>query len=162
MDPVRAARDALARAPLDRADPALQRCLALALAVESDGSLRRAFRTVAKKTLPASLSRVAAVAAIAASLDAECDDRGRTAMSDIAVRSLVEALLDRKERPVRGLVARVIERSILRTLGDTPLRELASVSAHAEFRAELALHVRRVVAAAPHPEDLASLEEALR
>jgi hypothetical protein len=162
MDPVRAAAEAIRARPIDRNDPALQRTLALALAVEREGSLRRAWRSVAKKTLPASLSHVGSVAAIAAVLDAECDDRGRTPMSDIAIRSLVEALLDRSDRVARGFAARVVERWILSLLGDAPLRTLTSVSAHAEFRAELASHVRRCVARIePSPTMLASLEEAL-
>lgn len=163
LDPRRAAADAIASSPIDRNDETLARVLRVASAFEREGDLRRAFRSVAGRTLGRQPSRVGTVAAIAAALDAECDDHGRTPMADIAIRSLVEALLDRSN--VRGVLARVFERSILATLGDAPLEHFKSVAAHSEFRAELALHVRRIAhkIKLDSPEAmLAAMETALR
>lgn len=158
-------RAIVARAsPLDATDATLRRAAELMAAVAREGDLRRACRRIGLSLhAPRDASTIATVAAVAAALDAECDDRARTALTDAAIRSAVEALLDKSS--VRGFLARVAERSILEELGHAPLELFGSVAAHAEFRAELAAHIRaRCASIAPGtPEQMfAALHDALR
>lgn len=145
MDPVRAAAAAIEAQPIDRNDATLLRALALVIDYDRGRDLRRACRSVGLRA-PRRASPVGTVAAVAAMLDADCDDHGRTALSDIAIRALVESLLDRSPRVAQGFLVRVAERCILAELGHAPVEHFASVAAHAEFRAELALHIKRRVA----------------
>lgn len=151
-------------APLDRSDATLRRAAEVMGAVARERDLRRACRSIGLSMhAPRDASTIATVAAIAAALDAESDDRARTAMADAALRSLVEALLDKSG--VRGFLARVAERAILAELGHAPVAHFGSVAAHAEFRAELAAHIRACVSAidAKTPDEMfGALAEALR
>jgi hypothetical protein len=151
-------------APIDRTDTTLRRAAELMSAVARERDLRRACRSIGLSIhAPRDASTMATVAAIAAALDAESDDRARTAMADAALRSLVEALLDKSG--VRGFLARVAERAILEALGHAPVEHFGSVAAHAEFRAELAAHIRACCASitATTPDEMFNqLDEALR
>ncbi len=151
-------------APIDGTDPTLRRAAELMAAVAREGDLRRACRRIRLSMHVArDASTIATVAAVAAALDAECDDRARTAMTDAAIRSVVEALLDKSGVP--GFLARVAERSILQELGHAPLELFGSVAAHAEFRAELAAQIRACctsIGAGTPDEMFGALNEALR
>jgi hypothetical protein len=142
----RGARGVVARtlelAPVPQGDAMVTRVATLIGAIEREGDVRRALRKVGLSAGGRGGSRIGDVAAVAAALDESTDER--TDAGELAVRALLEVLLDAPELSalLPAFVARLTERWVLVQLGPAPTDHFASVAEHAQFRAELASAVR--------------------
>ncbi len=153
-------------APVPHNDAMVGRVVELIAAIAREGDVRRALRRIGLSPIGRGGSRISDVAAVAEALDSSTDER--TDAGELAVRALLEVLLDSGEAGVQLLpafVARLTERWVLAQLGHAPSDHFASVADHAQFRAEVAAVVRAAAqrsAATDFATALADIERELR